>query len=59
MRSSEWREPAAVARRLHTSTTSISWSVEAVEAAGATYATPLQNDPEYTKIPILLEKLWL
>ena len=36
VRSSEWREPAAVARRLHTSTTSISWSAEAVEAAGAT-----------------------
>ena len=46
-----------LSRRLHTSTTSISWSVEAVQAAGAIYAKPLEDDPEYTKIPIVVERL--
>ena len=53
---------------------SSSWGVETLQAVGATYAKPLptrpttsrtsttavrQEDPEYTTISILLERLWL
>ena len=37
----------------------MSWSIEAVEAVGATYAKPLEDDLGYATIPVLLERLWL